>query len=208
MDFIFLRGWRLALVRNMARSEETILPAPKIGRLFIDGLLLWCITGIYLVVPTLIIFASGSGSLGDAFEAIQFIWSYLTETSTQPVEAFMTTQVKSFIIRFAVEIIWITISAPIYRIGMIRYATTMKISSFFNIPFNAIIALRHIVTFIKMFIFNFIMLLFIALVIAISTATVILAPIAALLGLIIYYYSTGYEYGQLAQKMNKINAAN
>ena len=102
------------------------------------------------------------------------------------------------ITRFVIEMVWLVISLPLYRIAMIRYALTGKKRVFLNLPYNGFLVLRFIKPVVMMWIFGIILTAMFTLMTLIMTSTVVLIPFIPLIILLVYYYSTGYEYGHLA----------
>lgn len=203
LDLAILRGWRLALVRNMANStDETvddILPFADVITFFKHGCILWFMTGFYVIIPTIIIFSAGAGEFGNLIDALGCLWTGVFGTSE---EFFLFTCIKEeagdMLVRFTIEIIWLLVSTTLYRVAMIRYAISGKKRVFLNLPVNAFIALKHIKTFLTMWVFGFVLTAFFILLATLMTMTVVLTPLIPLVLLVVYYYATGYEFGHLA----------
>lgn len=201
-DFVLLRGWRLILVRNMSKGEEEILPEPSIAAMIKYGLVLWLMTTFYVIIPTIIIFSVGAGELGNLFSALSCLWSSIFGSSDDPsLYMCLKSEAGEMVLRIIIEIIWLMVSGTLYRVAMIRYAITDKKRVFLSLPINAFLALRYIKSFIMMWVFGVLLVAALTLISMIFSATIVLTPFIPLVVLLVYYYSTGYEYGHLAHQM-------
>jgi len=199
VDFILLRGWRLALVKRMATGEKEPLPNADVISFFKYGCVLWFMTILYLIIPTIIIFSVGAGELGNLFAALNCLRvSVFSSGEGAGLVSCLQAEANELIIRFFIEAIWLVISTPLYRVAMIRYAITGKKRVFFNLPLNALIALQHFKTLFMMWVFGFFMVAILTLITLVFTSTFILIPLIPIVVLVTYYYATGYEYGHLA----------
>lgn len=204
LDFVLLRGWRLLLVKNMAMGKESILPTADIGNMFKYGLVLWLMTGFYVIIPTIIIFSVGAGELGNLIAAIGCIWNSVFGSEADiGLYPCLKAEAHDLAIRVSIEVVWLLVSGTLYRIAMIRYAITGKKRVFLNLPFNALLALRYLGTFIFMWLFGIVLAIFFFVLATAMSFTIVLAPFVPLVILLVYYYSTGYEFGALAYKMNR-----
>ncbi len=205
LDLVFLRGWRVQLVHNMAKGYDDILPSPNIIKYFFNGLILWIMTGFYLVIPFIIIFLVGAGELGTFIDISKWAIDSLV-SSTAPektLSLILQESAVNYSIRITIAFLWLLVSMPIYRIGMIRFAITGRWSCFLNIPLNTFLVIKHIKHFILMWIFGFFLIVFLTIIYTILTATIVLAILAPLVVLMVYYGATGYEFGELGYTLNK-----
>jgi hypothetical protein len=198
LDLAFLNGWRLILIKKMSAGDEEILPDPDVGTFFLKGCVIWFMTFVYLIIPTLIIFGFGAGEIGNLFSALGCFWtSIFGNAQDQGLYMCLKTEANEMMLRIVIEIIWLLVAGTLFRVAVIRYAITNKKSVFLNLPFNTFLALRHIKAFIMMTIFKWIMLAAFTLVAMLMAMTVVLIPFIPLVLLLVYYYTTGYEYGHL-----------
>jgi len=204
VDFILLRGWRLELVRRMARKEENALPpvhAPRHHiKFFKNGIILWLMTGLYVGVPFVIIFSTGTGLWGGLFELTQWVYqSLFSSEPVPPLSEILSENTRNALIRLGIEGVWLILSAPLYRAGMIRFAFTNSMLSFFNVISNVRFIFRQRNLFLKTYLFSMLFKILSFVVTFLLTMTGIGIAFIPLVVLIVYYYSTGYEYGHLAQ---------
>lgn len=208
VDLILLSGWRLNLIKRIVRNENEILPTADIVSFFKGGLVLWLFGISYVLVPFLLIMSTGTGELGAIIEIVKWLANYLTGTeNTLAWHELLNEQGTYFVIRTLIEIAWLLVSMPIYRMGMLRYAITGKVGCFINIPLNAYLALKYGWKIILMWVFGVFMVAFVMITTTILAATVIFAVLAPIFGLLVYYWATGYEYGHLAQEMKKTESS-
>jgi serine/threonine protein kinase len=203
-DLIFLRGWRLELVRRMGRGERN--PLPTVTRLedyfsfFFQGCVLWFMTFLYAGVPFIIIFSTGSGFWGGFFELLGWGWDFLFSRQEQrALGDVLSDNAKRAAVRLGIEFAWLVISSPLYRAAMIRYAFTGGIGAFFSIPSNVAFVYRNRNLFGKVYLFSFAFGILSSIAASLLAMTGIGVALIPLLVLTVYYYSTGYEYGHLAQ---------
>ncbi|MFT7559751.1 MAG: hypothetical protein ACI93R_001666 [Flavobacteriales bacterium] len=202
VDLILLKGWRFVLVQRMAVSEEQILPNADIGAFFKYGCVLWFMSIVYLIIPTIIIFSFGAGELGNLFSALKCLWvSVFGSSADASLYRCLKTEAEELVTRVIIEFIWLIVAAPLYRVAMIRYAISGNKRVFLNLPVNAFIVLRHLKYFIMMWVFGLVMTAALVLVTMVMVATAVLIPLIPLVVLLVYYYTTGYEYGHLAHDL-------
>lgn len=203
VNLILFSGWRYCLIRNMAHQESSILPDANILSFFRYGLILWFVATIYLIVPMILIFTVGSGVGGSIME----LGSWFAGTITQDpnvvaTDEMLVKQSSDFGIRLMIEIVWLFISVPILNTGLARYAVTGNVSTLFNLPANMMYATKHLGAHFMMWVFKFFMIIFVGIVTTILVASVLLAILAPMFGLLVYYWSTGFELGHLAKRIN------
>lgn len=205
-DFILLRGWRLELVRRMARNEENFLPPVHSPMHYIkfmkNGIILWMMTFLYLGVPFVIIFSTGTGYWGGLFEIVKWVYySLFSTTPVAPLSEILTENSKNALFRLGIEGVWLILSAPLYRAAMIRFAFTHSIFSFFNVISNIQFLFKQRNLFLKTYVFSLVFNVLSLAATFLLTITGIGIVFIPLIVLIVYYYSTGYEYGHLAQEV-------
>jgi len=201
-NLIMLSGWRFTLVRRMSQGEKEILPTSAVLSFLKYGLVLWAMGGVYVLVPILLVMATGSGEIGAIIEVVKWLFGTLSGAEGLISGSEMLTNFGiGLVIRTSIELVWLLVSMPIYRIAMIRYAINGRVGGFLNIPLNAAIAAKYSGRMIMMWVFGFFMVAFIAVTTVLLTATVVLAVIAPIFGVLVYYWSTGFEYGHLAHDM-------
>jgi polyferredoxin len=105
--------------------------------------------------------------------------------------------------RLGIEIAWVAISIPMHRAAMIRFAVTGRYRSFLHIPANALFLLRNMGGFISLAMFSLMTAVLMIAGSALISLTVVGAALLPLITLPIYYWSTAYEFGELAYKLRK-----
>ena len=202
VDLIIFTGWRRKLIRNMAYNEEHILPKAELLSFFKHGIILWIVATLFLIIPMILIFTVGSGAGGSIIEfGSWFVGLVTQDPNTISTKEMLASQGNDFIIRVLIEIVWALVSIPILSTGLMRYAITEKIGTLFNLPVNTMYAIKYIGPHFMMWIFKFFLIIFVAVVTSLLISSVVLAILAPMFALSIYYWSTGYEFGHLAEKI-------
>jgi hypothetical protein len=193
ISLILLKGWRFAMVKNLSEGNEN-LPDLDFGLMIKNGAILWMVMLSYALLPSIILGLMGMGGpvglLMDMFTI--FTDGFDTWVKTEPSELMWT---------FAVYVIWAIISLPIYQAGMIRFALTGNWKSLLNVPANAFLFLRYLPSFIGFYLYWLILCLIIFFVDIALTVTVIGVILIPTISICLYYISSAYELGKLAQKI-------
>lgn len=202
VNLILFSGWRYHLIKNMVEGEKDILPEAKIISFFKHGIILWCVAILYLIIPMLLIFSVGSGVGGSIMEFGTWVFGTATQDpNTIATDKMLANQASDFAIRLTMEVIWLIVSIPILSTGLARYAITGKISTLLNVPANAMYAVKYMGAHIMMWIFKIFMIIFVGIITSLLVASVFLAIFAPMFGLCVYYWSTGFELGHLAERI-------
>lgn len=199
INLILFSGWRYHLIKNMVEHKENILPEANILSFFKQGVVLWCVATLYLIVPVILIFSAVGGSIT---EVGSWAMGVITQDpNTVATDQMLINQASYFGIRLAIEAIWVVISIPILSTGLVRYAITGKISTLLNFPANAMYASKYIGSHFMMWVFKVFLVIFVGIVVSMLVASVLLAVFAPMFGLCVYYWSTGFELGNLAKRI-------
>ncbi|MEZ4773700.1 MAG: hypothetical protein R3D00_11005 [Bacteroidia bacterium] len=128
INTIFLRGWRLEIVKNMALSngEKTIPETiPNLFTFFRRGLVLIVMRAIYFL-PHLLVLTIVTPQLFNLFiDFFWWVWDIITgdkKTILEFLIAKIPEVMVSVIIEFVMVLLYFLIVWPIYRINMIKYA--------------------------------------------------------------------------------------
>ncbi len=200
IDLIILRGWRLDVVRRFSCGDRQLLPDLRnLMRFAVDGAILWTMTLIYTVVPFLIIMAAGQGVLTSLLEILRWFQAAATGAQTIAFKELLSQEGGRLAGRLAIEAVYFVVAWPIYRAGMIRYAATGRILSFFRILANARFVATNLKEFVKMALYVIPTWIVIAGLSAMFSATGFGALLVPAICLPLYYWSTAFEYGHLAQ---------
>ncbi|MDP5032506.1 DUF4013 domain-containing protein [Paraglaciecola sp.] len=199
ISLIILKGWRFSMVKNLSVGNEN-LPELDFGTMLKNGAILWVVMLSYALVPSIILGLLGMGGpIGLLADLITiFTDGFDTWVKTEPSEIMWT---------FAVYTIWAIISLPIYQAGMIRFAVTGNWKSLLNVPANTFLFLRYLPSFIGFYLYWLILCLLIFIIDLALTVTVIGVILIPVVSICLYYISSAYELGKLAQKIkNKVNS--
>lgn len=201
VNVIILRGWRVAVVRRMAWKRDASLPAFRPLQFFLDGLFLWTLTSIYTVIPLILISLFGFGGIvalvKDMYTLALIVMGQTKITFTD----FVLSQLIDTIAGLGIEIVWIAVSLPLHRVAMMRFAITGRHRSFLQIYSNGRFLLQHFGEFVSIWVFSVVTGIIFSVVSASLTITIMGALLIPLVILPTYYWSSGYEYGELAFKL-------
>ncbi|KAA3631281.1 MAG: DUF4013 domain-containing protein [Bacteroidetes bacterium] len=215
LNIIILRGWRVELTHRMGWNYEQILPSSSLSKMLsyvFKGIKLWIVTGLYLIVPAILIYKLGLRGTGNMIRYFQelfyFLVDYFNGTNSQGIIGFGLSWLFRIIFRgilvFLIENIWLVLYIPMYRIAMIRYALTGKlIYSHLAVVKNFKFLMRNIWTFLLLYGLFFLDSVIKFLVSLVLTMTVILVPLIPVITIFVSYWSSGYDFGLLAQRMVK-----
>lgn len=203
IDLLVFRGWRLDVTRRLALGEPDVLPDGRdVVRFLANGVILWTMTLLYFIIPFLIIFATGAGTLRSVWQAVQWLYlTLLTDQPTVPLAEILGQELGRFLARVAIEGAWVVISWPLYRTGMLRFAITGNPLAFFRLFANLVVVLKNIRAFVVLFLYELPTFLLMTLVSAILTATGFGAVLVPAISMPLYYWITGFEYGHLAHEL-------
>jgi hypothetical protein len=207
-NIILHRGWRIEYIHRLGWGYENILPSPlKTCKLFDKGITLWVINAIFILTPSLIMNIISLSQLTNFWlDLIKLFYllfrSAPIEEYFQALWEFLADEFIYTILDFFIENFWLLIYVPIYRIGTIRFALTGKlIHSYFSIRKNFKFLYKNFIDMIFLYvfnIFNFILVLLVDLVLAI---TIVGVPLIPAITSYLYYWSSGYRHGMLAKLM-------
>jgi hypothetical protein len=170
------------------------------------------ITVSYLAIPVMLIAIFGLGGWGDFFRDIKYlvkltfdyIWSaqMTTELYIRILWSFIKNEFVDGLLAFAIENIYLALYIPYYRVAMIRSAVTKNVfSSHFAVIKNLTFIFRNFLSIAMVYLFVLFEGLVAIGVTIFFTMTVVLAPVIPVFLFYMYYWSTGYEYGHLAELM-------
>jgi hypothetical protein len=120
---------------------------------------------------------------------------------TDGFDSWAKTEPSEYAWTFAVYATWAIVSLPIYQAGMIRFAISGNWKSLLNVPANALFFLRHLISFIKFYAYWLLLCLLILIIDMVLTITVIGVFFIPVISICLYYISSAYELGKLAQKV-------
>lgn len=213
LNVIIARGWRMDYIRRLGWREDRALPAPRDWPTFLkNGILLWLSTGVFLLVPAVVLTIFGLDGLLDLWNDVMGLLSLLsgyfllgalpTDEFLRLLWAFVLEELAATAIVFLVENIWLIIYIPIYRIGMIRFALTGNLfRSHLAVKKNLRFLFRNFVDILLMYAFNIFNVGLVLIVNVVLTATVVGVPLIPILLFFMPYWNSGYEYGLLARIM-------
>jgi hypothetical protein len=211
IELLVLRGWRVELVRNIGLNEERILPKAGLTEVIkyaFHGVKLYLITAIYLIVPIIVFKYFGINPFRQLIAEVGNIFSYLWDNNTGL--SWTTLLWGSFwaiMKELFIKNVWLVFYYPYYRTATIRYALTGKFrNSHLAFLANVKFIIRNIIDFIVMVvnqIADFIILFFINAVINIILTPFIGYFLAPLIFFYAGFWTSGYEYGQIARKMRE-----
>lgn len=208
INILIFTGWRFELIKNTVNDREALLPDFNLYAFLQNGLLIWFAGTCYVSLSFLIIFLMDGGFIGSILEIVHWVEQLMrSDPDRMTFAELVQSQISQHFIRIIVGIIWLNISIPIVRTGFMRYAATNRIGTLVNFPKNAALTLVHIKDHLRFFIFKLVMMVLIWLVSGIMFSTVALAIFIPAVSLSVFYWATGFEYGQLGKKI-KENAQN
>lgn len=200
INLLLLRGFRLELTRRVMRGERPYFPpASQMLTFLLQGALLWTMTALYLVPPLLLMAILGLRGITAFFGDLLTLAGIAFGLTDASIWAFVVQELWSSFLAAVVDSVWAILSLPLYRAAMIHYAVTSKLSAFFAIHTNIGFMVRHWKAFANTYLFSFLVNTLIAFVSLFLLSTAIGALAIPLLALPVYYWTTGYEYGHLAQ---------
>jgi hypothetical protein len=203
IDLLVFRGWRLEVTRRIGLGERQPLPDGRdLLRFLGHGIILWTMTLLYFIIPFLIIFTTGAGTLRSLREVATWLYLSVTNQPTIPLLELLGQEAGRFLTRVAIQGAWLVVSWPMYRVGMLRFALTGNPLSFFRLFSNLAIVLRNIGAFIKLFLYELPTFLLMTTVSAILAATGFGALLIPAVTMPLYYWITGFEYGHLAHELS------
>ncbi len=212
-SFFIMRGWRLDLVRRIGKRNPDPLPNfGDIGRFFAEGILLWIMTGIYLLPLAVMLFLTSFSTLATVLEILGWVLERIFTGNNTISFAVLLARI-GFDRLFAAAVggilplLYVVLSYPFYRIAMIRYALGSNAFVFFDvvgnlrrIPGNAIMLLS------LLFMEILTGTLFVTISGFIASSLVGLAIVPFVLAILfpLQYSITGYLFGSLAERMNPV----
>lgn len=212
VNLIIARGWRLEFVHRLGWNYERPLPSPRDTIRFVsNGILLWIVTGLFLLVPVIIISVLGLGGLrefwNDLIHLFSLAWDFLWGRKSSgefgsSMVSFARNELLESFWKFLIENIYLLIYVPLYRIGMIRFALTRNlVASLFAFRKNLKFIYRNFIEVILLYCFFLVELAVAFIVTWVLALTIIGVPLIPIIIVYMYYWSTGYEYGHIARLM-------
>ncbi len=212
VSFLIVRGWRLEFIHRLGKGLDNPLPSPyKVFKYLWKGVVLWGVTALYLLVPFVIVRALGLTGLLDLIEDIFQIFGLFMDFMVGgrtfkefclTLVAFMKGEFLDAFFVALIENIYLIIYIPYYRTAMIRYALQENLlKSHFSVFKNLKFIFKNITDYLIVYGFGFLLIFLIPVVDILLTLTIIGIPLIPIVTVYMYYWSTGYEYGHLAQLM-------
>jgi hypothetical protein len=195
ISLIFYNGWRLEMIKNIADGNLD-LPILNLRKIFVNGFILWLTFSLYIFVPSIVCAIFGiSGPLAyinDVYEIYQNGFYNWSETG-----------LADLLLAGSIYLLWTLISVPMFHVGMVRFALSENLKNLFNIPINLLFLVRYSFSFLKFYLYAFILILLITAIDVALSLTGIGLLFVTLITISGYYISTAYELGQLARKILK-----
>ncbi|HEX5717790.1 MAG TPA: hypothetical protein VF179_16650, partial [Thermoanaerobaculia bacterium] len=184
-------------------GEPNVLPDGRdVVRFLGNGVILWTMTLVYFIIPFLIIFTTGTGTLRSVWQIAQWLYlTLLTSQPTAPLTELLGQELGRFLGRVAIEGAWVVVSWPLYRAGMLRFAITGNPLSFFRIFTNLAVVLKNLKAFMVLFLYELPTFLLMTIASAVLAATGLGAVLVPSISMPLYYWITGFEYGHLAHEL-------
>lgn len=213
IEWIVLRGWRVELVKRIGLKEDYILPkvsANLVLKYFFHGIKLWLITGLYIVVPFIVFSILGINPLKQLWieitQLLRELYNYLVGNgSGRSVGEIFWTSFWAIFRELLIENLWLLFYYPYYRTAMIRYAIIGKFrKSHLAIGANIQFIFKNLKDYIMLVVNQIIdkmILFFVMVILNIVLSPFLGLPIATLFLSYADYWTSGYEYGMIAQKM-------
>lgn len=212
INIIIARGWRLEFVHRLGHGFERPLPGPRdVFKFFKNGLLLWLVTGFFLLLPVVIISKLGLGGfrefVRDIIQLLYLCWDLIRGNKSlseffAALGSFTKNELLESFGAFMIENIYLIIYLPLYRIGMIRFALTKNLlASLTAVGKNLRFIFNNFLEVVLLYAFFLLEFLVVLLVDFILALSVIGIPLIPIVTVYMYYWSTGYEYGHIARLM-------
>lgn len=195
VNVIVMRGWRLEVARRLGRGWSDRLPEPSgFGRYLLDGLVLWLMTGLYLIPQFVLLLFFGFGPLGALLAVL--VWLFTPER----VSFFTLLGQIGFgtLLQALLPLVYWLVTYPLYRVAMVRYAYTGSVGVFFDVANNLNIARQHLGLVLQIYLFEQLSAFLFVVLCALLAPTVIGALAIPLLLFPALYWTTGYLFGSLA----------
>ena len=213
VNLIIARGWRLEMVHRVGWEYKQSLPEAKdIFRFFVNGILLWSITGLYILFPFVLVRLLGlegwSALYEDAKYVIFLFVDLLTEESmtfskfSGLLGGFIVNELLEALYAFLIHNIWLVIYIPLYRVAMVRFALTKNLLlSHFSLLANFRFVFRNFIDIILLYVFMIVGGFVTLAIDGLLAMSVIGIPLIPIVTTYMYFWYTGYEYGMLGRKM-------
>jgi hypothetical protein len=213
INVIVARGWRKDYINRIGWKRKRVLPHPKdFFQFLVDGIVLWFTTGIYLLIPIILIAALGLGGWVDFWNDVKFVRDltldhfWLKEITwneyADDLWLFVKNELWATFWVFLIENIYLVVYIPMYRIAMIRYALTGKLlKSHFSFWKNFKFLFRNLFDILLMYAFNIFNFILVIAVDVLFSFTGVGVFFIAVFTFFMPFWNTGYEYGFLARVM-------
>jgi hypothetical protein len=213
VNLIIARGWRLEMVHRVGWEYKQPLPEAKdIFRFLLNGLMLWMVTGLYILFPFVLVRLLGLEGWSALYEDAKYVFFLFVDLLTKESMTFSRffNLLGSFIINellealyvFLIQNIWLVIYIPLYRVAMVRYALTKNLFlSHLSLLANVRFFYNNFIDIILLYVFMFVGGFVTLAIDGLLAMSVIGIPLIPIVTTYMYFWYTGYEYGMLGRKM-------
>ncbi len=213
VNLIIARGWRLEMVHRVGWEYKQPLPEAKdIFRFFVNGILLWSITGLYILFPFVLVRMLGLEGLSDLWEDLKYVFTLFADLVTDPnmtfskffslLGSFIVNELLEALYAFLIHNIWLVVYIPLYRVAMVRFALTKNLLlSHFSLLANLRFVFRNFIDIILLYVFMIVGGFVTLAIDGLLAMSVIGIPLIPIVTTYMYFWYTGYEYGMLGRKM-------
>lgn len=194
-SFIMMRGWRLDVVRRIARNDSQPLPDMRdFGRFFADGMILYAMTGLFLLPQILLLAFFGFQPIEVALTVIFWVFQTFTGEAVSFGALLADLGISAMVSVILPLVYWLG-TYPVYRVAMVRYAATGKVSVFFDVVNNLRIAAANFAPVMTLFIFEFLVTVAFGFLSGLVLSTIIGGIAVPLLLFPALYWTTAYLFG-------------
>ena len=201
INLIVFRGWRLAVIRRLARQNPNPLPrANELPQFLLDGVILCFANFVYLAPGIVIAAVYGSSLLEGALEVIGWILDRFQQAENP--ESFVDLLgriIPGLMFEFMTTGLYLLLYWPVHRTAVLLFAVTGKVSSFFNAPLILRLLTRNVRRILLLLFFTLGTTFLISLVEGLLVTTfigVIVVPLMMMLN----YWVTACLYGRVARR--------
>ena len=198
LSLVYLQGYKMEVMKRVARQEDEILPDPtQLRPIVAEGLRMSLVSFVFYLIPLIGLWITDLGILqhlldiGQIFDASSYtgflenLWEWF----------------KGLVFRIALFIAWDLLMDPVLMSAKMHYARFGRFRTFINIPYHAFAALRDIGFHLKALAFSVLFWTTVLLIELVLSLTIIGAFIFPLAVASAYTIATGYEYGAKAQTL-------
>ncbi len=198
LSMVFLHGYKMEVMKRVARQEDEILPDPvDLKPIVMEGIRMALISFVFYLIPIIGLWLADLGilqhflNLGDIFDAdsydefIDNIWEWL----------------KGLALRVLLFVIWDLLMDPVLMSAKMHYARYGRFQTFLNIPYHCFAAIRDIGFHLKAMLFSTLFWSAVIVIELVLSLTIVGAFLFPLVVASAYTIATGYEYGARAQTL-------